>query len=500
MKKNIEIIVSNVRRISKVLVYLTNLMAIVIFVSPLFGQTGDSGANERPTFENSLAYSYNLLGVADMLKANVDNEAFAPIRTILDDEKLSNAGYVDVLNQMPGSVRVNGVRMGLSSPWIPVMNRSRTIGQWDNHIIADSRSRLRSSSTTYLAQSTKKKGLLKSVIANETITEEEVSDDELSDIQKSFQYDPEDGEVIEEYTAGADFGGMVVNASCLGKYSKNIWFTPVHTTTNFGPSGDTPKYEISRTGFLAGIEKGHCPCTNYGIAFGYTAPVLLQERDRINSDDIVVGLYFRKKFRNDLYINGWIGYGYQEYKQSRIVSVPELDLGYKYEGSYSGHSLTSSTEVYRAIYCKPGFVLRPIVALDIQYADQKGFTEIGRGPFALVYNSINYNSMIARCGIATQIGNSNGESKMVLRQRLYYGRQITGESFPDANASFVNGGTSTGINVRGMDISRDFMMVGAGGQIYLDSTRTCQLFGDYDAIVSTKMTMHTISLGIIQRL
>jgi len=210
-------------------------------------------------------------------------------------------------------------------------------------------------------------------------------------------------------------------------------------------------------------------------------------------------LYFKKKLKNDLYVNGWAGYGNQQYQQSRYVTVPELDQGYKYEGEFSGHAFTGCVEVSRAIYCRKSFVLRPLAAFDYQQAWQKGFNETGRGPFALSYGKMSYDTKIARCGFATQIGASDGSSKMTIRQRVYYARQITGDSYPSGNAFYQIGGAPTVMNLRGFDVSRDYMIVGAGGQFYIDPTRTCMLYGDYDAIVTKNMTTHAVSLGLIQR-
>lgn len=250
---------------------------------------------------------------------------------------------------------------------------------------------------------------------------------------------------------------------------------------------------------MSGIEKGHCPCSVFGIAFGYTAPVMLQDNDSIHADDLVFGLYFKKKVVKDLYVNFWIGYGHQKYKSERRVSVPTLDQGYKYEGEYDGNSFTSYVEISRAIYCKPYLVIRPIAAIEYQYTRHAAYTESGRGPFAVSYDALNYETVLAKCGVATQIGAADGSSKMTIRQRVYYARQLGDEAYPDGKMRLLTGGSSTEMHIRGMDVCRDYMILGAGGQFYLDPSRSCQLFGDYDAIVTEKMTTHAVSLGLIHR-
>ncbi len=434
---------------------------------------------------NSLAYTDNQLSVIDMLLANEENPGMEPIFDILENEDLSAAGFNSLLTQMSGSVRFNGMRLSMSSPWLSIMNRTRVIGQWENHIIAEKDRRRREKffsrdGSVLLAQS---------------------SDDDSNDVfipnEKKNVSEGIDSLDDDSYEMTA--GEMVVQMDCLGKHSKNLWFTPIHNATNVGGHSDTPGFHISRTGFMTGIEKGHCPCTNYGVAFGYTAPSLYQGRDSISADDVVFGLYFKKKLKNDLYVNLWLGYGNQKFKQTRYITIPDLDQGYKYEGQFSGNSFTASVEVSRAIYCRKSLVVRPLAAFDYQHAQQEGFAETGRGPFALTYGSFSYDTKIARCGFATQIGASDGSSKMTIRQRIYYARQIGDEAYPSGSAFYQIGGSSTRMELRGYDVSRDYMILGTGGQIDLDPTRTCQLYGDYDAIVTNSLTTHAVSLGLIQR-
>ena len=405
---------------------------------------------------NTLAYTYNQMSVIDMLLTNRENPGMEPIYTVLDNEELSYAGFNSLLTELSGSVRVNGMRMSMSSPWLSIMNRSRVIGQWENHIIAKNEQKRRD-------QFISRDGsvLLAQMIDNDSGFGDMFLPKERRSVSDGIE--THDDEML-----NMSPGEIVVQMDCLGKHSKNLWFTPIHNSTNVGGRRDTPNFHISRTGFMAGLEKGHCPCTNYGVAFGYTAPTLYQGRDSINADDVVLGLYFKKKLKNDLYVNLWLGYGNQQYQQNRYVAVPELDLGYKYEGEFSGHSFTGSFEVSRAIYCRKSFVLRPLAAFDYQRGWQGRFEETGRGPFALSYGKFSYDTRIARCGFATQIGASDGSSKMTIRQRVYYARQITGDSYPSGNAFYQVGGSSTIMNLRGFDVSRDYMIVGTGGQFYID--------------------------------
>jgi len=436
---------------------------------------------------NTLAYTHNQLSVIDMLLANRANTGMAPIFSIIEHEDLTHAGVNSLITELSGSVRFNGMQMSLSSPWLSIMSRSRVIGQWENHIIAQNERKRReqflsSDGSVLLAQATQGNS--------------KFSDMFVPNERRSLS----DGiEILPEEMLEMSLGEMVVPMNCLGKHSKNLWFTPIHNSTNVGGRQDTPNFHISRTGFMAGLEKGHCPCTNYGVAFGYTAPTLYQGRDTINSDDIVVGLYAKKKLKNDLYVNLWLGYGNQKYRQNRYVTATDLDMGYKYEGEFSGHAFTGSAEVSRAIYCRKSLVLRPLAAFDYQRGWQAGFDETGRGPFALSYGKMSFDTKIARCGFATQIGASDGSSKMTIRNRIYYARQIGGESYPSGSAFYQIGGSSTMMNLRGFDVTRDYMILGSGAQVYIDPARTCQLYGDYDAIVTMTMTTHAVSLGLIQR-
>ena len=66
---------------------------------------------------NTLVYTYNQLSVIDMLLANRENAGMAPIYNILDHEDFSIASFHSLLGDLSGSVRFNGMRMSMSSPW-----------------------------------------------------------------------------------------------------------------------------------------------------------------------------------------------------------------------------------------------------------------------------------------------------------------------------------------------------------------------------------------------
>lgn len=460
---------------------------MIVFAGPLRGADPEPTPDPDPISFIDLAYTYNTMNVADILDGSQNNLGMQDILGIMNDPLLSDDGRTSLMEQMSSSIRANGLRLGMSSPWLPIMNRSRVIGPFENHIIAKNSNRSSTQSgTLMLAQSTEtKRSLLKSVEMPDVPT----------DRSEVIEYEYED----DDCSPGSEYGGIPVHLSCLGKRSKNVWFAPVHSATSYFNDGQVSGSHISRTGFMAGVERGHCPCSNIGIAFGYTAPIFLQDRDSISSDDLVAGVYARKKLNNDLYVNLWFGYAGQQYKQKRFVSVPDLDMFQLYEGKFDGNTLSGCAEIYRAIYCKPSFVLRPLAAAEYQLVTQGAFTEQGRGPFAMSYDKARYEQIVLRCGFASQFGASDGSSQMTIRQRIYYARIVGNEAYPDARASFASGGNDTLFAMRGSDSNRDYLIAGIGGQLYLDSSRSCQFFADYDAIVSTHQTTHAISTGVIHR-
>lgn len=279
----------------------------------------------------------------------------------------------------------------------------------------------------------------------------------------------------------------------------NFWVDVVHVQTKTKSDGNSDKYGISRTGFLLGMDIQKTPSSRVGMLFGYFAPYLWQRNDRVEADDYHAGLYFQKAHMGaELY--GYFGYAHQRYDSRRYVDLSALGTDYgleRYNGKTKGDSFNFSLELSKPRYYGCEYVLRPLIGLDYLYTSQKGYTESGTGTglYALQYGKAEFDQWFGRVGMTLK--KETFQYSAILR--LQYINQFGNDPYPDGKAQFAVIGDAPWMNVRGVDLGRDYFNAGFGINLFVNSARSKLLSFDYDANMSRRTTAHGISVIYIER-
>jgi outer membrane autotransporter protein len=353
--------------------------------------------------------------------------------------------YRDATRQLAGSVRLNSLRLGMFSPAQNVMNRlnmGRSLYSSAPIIHHDIYGRLNHRKV----------------------------DESVLRAQANFCYTP-----------------VVMN-------EHRFWFEGIHVQENIRSDDHSDGYGVSRTGFLLGMDSLRTRSSRVGVILGYFSPYLWQGNDRIEVDDYHAGFYFQQHHRG-IEFCGFLGYAHQEYTGSRHVDLSALDAAYvheRYRGKTRGDSFFVSLEASKPYRYSYNYVLRPLIGLDYTLTRQKGFSETGSGAglFALRYSKADYDQLFLRLGL-----NLRKELHLYTAMlRAQYINQVGGKPYPSANAQFLSVTNSPAMSLRGVDMKRDYLNLGVGSQMYLNSARSKLLSFDYDANLARRMTSHGLAL------
>ncbi|MDR2116779.1 MAG: autotransporter domain-containing protein [Planctomycetaceae bacterium] len=378
-----------------------------------------------------------------------------------------DAVYRDVTKQLAGSVRLNGFQLSLYSPYRTVFNRL-TLG-----------SELYSGSP---------------VIYNNgygAISGLEHRGAGAGATTYRGQYEPLNSHLINEA------------ATCETPYfmgENNFWTDVTHLQTKTKGDNNSDDYGISRTGFLIGMDVQRKPNSRIGFLFGYFAPYLWQNSDRVEADDYHAALYFQKNYYGtDVY--GYLGYAHQEYNMRRFLDLRAVNQVYgieRYNGKTSGDTFSMSLEFSKPRYYSNNYVLRPLIGLDYIFAAQNGYRDFGTHSdlFGLRYNRAEYDQWFFRVGM-----NLKRETfRTATNFRLQYINQFGNHPYPDAGGQLISAYSvpNTNMNIRGVDLGRDYLNVGLGLNWFVNDARSRFVSFDYDFNTSRRITSHGFSLIFVE--
>jgi uncharacterized protein YhjY with autotransporter beta-barrel domain len=382
------------------------------------------------------------------------------------DNPVYSAAYLDATRQLAGTLRVNGLQLGLYSPYRTVFNRL-TLG-----------SELFSGGAP--------------IIYNNGYGP--ISGLQYRGAGVGEAYRGQSDQINPHYMNGE-------MSNCDIPYSmgeNNFWADVVHVQTKTSGDYESPGYGISRTGILIGMDVQRRTNSRIGFLFGYFAPYLWQDSDRVEADDYHGALYFQKNyFGTDLY--GYFGYAHQEYESRRIVNNSLLtDTPLQYNGKTSGDSFSMSLEVSKPRYYGNNFILRPLVGFDYLLTSQKGYTESGSGEsndlFGLRYDKAEYDQLFVRLGFNLKKEGFYSTANF----RIQYINQFASRPYPNGVAHLV-AAPDAGMNIHGVGLGRDYLNLGFGMNVFANEARSRFMSFDYDFNASRQTTAHALSLILVER-
>ncbi|GHT26443.1 hypothetical protein FACS18942_03910 [Planctomycetales bacterium] len=276
--------------------------------------------------------------------------------------------------------------------------------------------------------------------------------------------------------------------STAPRTNHRIWFTTNQQDIRQNGSKNIIDYGISRTGTNAGVDYRITGSLQLGMVFGYADSKLYQTGNRIDLDDYTMGIYARKKLTDMLELNGFVGYGEQNYSAHRQT------FGGTARSRFDGNSLFATLELVRPLQLRKSFTLFPTWALDYQTANTDAFAESGT-IMPQVFESSELEQTVMRFGINSQWQWSDNAR---FDSRLQYGRQIGGADITSIRTAFPSVSTVEPLTLGGTRLGRDRLNVGVGGRYYLTDSKRSILVGNYDFDRGNRSKSHTAELGFQQ--
>ena len=280
------------------------------------------------------------------------------------------------------------------------------------------------------------------------------------------------------------FGQQNIRAPYLAK--QDIWVTPYYDYMHMGNDGNTSRAFTTRVSFMTGYDRALSNYSAVGFLFCYSQPKLEQVYSQVIADDYLFGAHYHTRILNDFELKFWGSCGVQHYRLSRHVPIGD---GEQVSARYKGNSLTGSVQVAKPYsFLKTGMI-RPLAAIDYSFVQQKDASENGYHPIALNYSSSDWSQLFGRVGVRGDFG----WSRFSLTSSLSYSYQIAGDVTPTATNQFQIGGPE--FDIEGPNLSRTFINVGLGSQIYLNRLKSRMFFVQYNGNYGKRTNAQNASLG-----
>jgi len=264
--------------------------------------------------------------------------------------------------------------------------------------------------------------------------------------------------------------------------TRNAWFEGYYRGGHVSGDGNARGYDLRRGGMMLGIDTDLNDCWIAGAAFGYGSPQIRNVRGNVEADDYTLAVYSQAQFGTGIYTNMFLGYGHQNYQYRADVSK---------KSTYNGDSMYASIEFVKPLKINRMSLL-PLFAVDFQKAWTGAANNVGGGPLAFDTAKSDYDQTVLRFGLNSRWCQNNG---MNLRTRLQYGVQVAGDRWGTAQTAFsVNPGESRMLT--GVNLGRNTLNVGFGGDWHVSAKKRTHLFADYDFDLGEKATTHTGQIGV----
>jgi len=284
------------------------------------------------------------------------------------------------------------------------------------------------------------------------------------------------------------FGQQNILAPYVAK--QDVWVTPYYDYMYMGDDGNTSSAHTTRVSFMTGYDRALSKYAATGFIFGYSQPKLQQVYSRVIADDYLFGMHYNTRVANDFELKLWGSYGVQHYRLNR--NVPILG-GEEIYARYKGNSVTASIQVAKPYSCFKG-VIRPLAALDYSFVKQNETEEDGYMPIALRYAASDWSQLFGRVGVRGDFG----WKRVSLTSSLSYSYQVAGQVTPEATNQFIYGNPDADnplFNIQGPHLSRTFVNVGLGSQVYLNRMKSRMFFVQYNGNYGKRTNAQNASIG-----
>ena len=244
------------------------------------------------------------------------------------------------------------------------------------------------------------------------------------------------------------------SAGCHGEMVG--WMRVLGTWGHMGGDSNTAKLDRNLSGFLLGTDKQVDDAWRVGVAAGYTRSDLDAKRRNSSADVDSYHLMAYTAYQQEAFAARMgVAYSWHDVESKRNVAVGAE--GQRLKADYKARSAQVFGEVGYTIQT-PSVALEPFAGLAYVNYDSDTIKEKG-GSAALrgdADQDITYSTLGVRIGQTITLGNG---SKITPRGSIGW-RHAFGDTKPDADLSFINGGGS--FSTQGVPIAKDSAVVEAG--------------------------------------
>lgn len=277
-------------------------------------------------------------------------------------------------------------------------------------------------------------------------------------------------------------------------FSHDLWAETYYDYTKFSDDGNAPGGHGNRGGFYAGTALPSPSRESLlGISVGYSAGEYKQSHDKVDLDDLQLGIYGGVNlFSRNLQLRGYVGYGMQDYKYKRNVQVGNY-LPIAVSGKTDGDSISAAIYLVRPMDMSPRYLFKPMIGFDLERLSQDGFSESGAAAVALSYEDVTLNRVMWRIGAS---GDYEYSDRTELNWRFLAGLKVSGDNTVHSTHRFMSPGDDP-FEIRSINLGDYAFDFGFGGNWKLNPRRTVLLFLDYNGNFTKNTNTHTSSLGIL---
>ena len=243
--------------------------------------------------------------------------------------------------------------------------------------------------------------------------------------------------------------------------------------SNFGGHNGR-NWRLSAEGVQAGTDLFRSRNGQFGTLFGYEGVRMRNTGDLVKMDDLYVGFYGARVFRNGADVRGVFAYGWQDYNMNRIAADGGL-----YTSKFKGYTTETNLELGRRFVSINGILsLRPVVAVDVFNNNIKAATEAGGGGNAATYNRTSLTQVFFRTGTDLRYQVNN----FTFNSGFYYSYDMNGQQL--RTTGVVAGGPQ--MNLNGAKLGRELLTFNLGSDLQL--TKSFSVFGGYQGAYAMDRT------------
>ncbi|MEA1951470.1 MAG: autotransporter domain-containing protein [Planctomycetota bacterium] len=252
--------------------------------------------------------------------------------------------------------------------------------------------------------------------------------------------------------------------------------------------GNAHGYNFGTGGMVVGIDRRLDRQTRFGLLYGngFASTRLEGLSDSSSIDSHVFGLYLKR--RNACWYSTTIAdMGFDKYKSRRRIAIGAIDRSA--ESEHDGWQSTVYQEIGRTMGFGRGLYLQPYGALQYIHIRQEGFDETGADSLDLHVAGEDLNSIRTLLGgrlIANRLLPWLGRGELAFR--THWAHELLDQTTGIVSTSLSGGGTP-GFEVRGVDLGRDWVILGP--DVMWQYKSHIQLRAAYDLTFNANQAYHT---------